>query len=274
MDQKTRWNGTAGNAWIEMQEILDGMFKPFEELLVDAVVSRRSGRVLDVGCGTGGTTLAVARAVGANGACTGIDISAPMIEAARARAIAQGSAARFICADAQSHDLESASIDLIVSRFGVMFFDDPVAAFGNLRRAAKPKAKLTLIVWRSAADNPFMTTAEFAAVSILPGMPLREPNAPGQFAFADPVRVGAILQASGWADIDLQPVDVVCAMPESELKTYFTRFGVIAPLLREADDATRRRVIPTVRAAFEPYVHGGHVRFTSACWMVNASAVD
>lgn len=138
MDQKTRWNGSAGQAWVQTQELLDGMFKPFEELLVEAVVSRQGGRVIDVGCGTGGTTLAMARAVGANGVCTGVDISKPMIDAARSRAVAEGSAALFICADAQDHDFAPASADMIVSRFGVMFFDDPVAAFGNLRRAASP----------------------------------------------------------------------------------------------------------------------------------------
>jgi len=274
MEQSARWNGTAGNAWVDMQELLDGMFRPFEELLVDAVIQAGASRVLDIGCGTGGTTLAISRALGTGGNCIGVDISEPMIDLAHARAIAEGSAARFICTDAQTYDFEPASADIVVSRFGVMFFDDPAAAFANLRRAAKPGTALKLIVWRSAADNPFMTTAEHAAAPLLPGIPAREPNGPGQFAFADPARVDSILLASGWADLDLQPLDIACTLLETELERYFTRLGLIAPVLREADDATRRRVISTVRAAFEPYVDGTKVRFTAACWMVSARAAD
>ena len=272
MEQSARWNGTAGNAWVDMQELLDGMFRPFEELLVEAVKQADGRHVLDIGCGTGGTTLAVARALRGNGSATGVDISEPMIEAARARAEAEHSPARFIRADAQSHAFEPASIDMIFSRFGVMFFDDPVAAFVNLRRAAKPNAELNLIAWRSAADNPFMTTAEHAAAPLLPRIPTREPDAPGQFAFGDPDRVDTILQKSGWADIDLQLLDVVCSFPESDLEFYFTRLGIIAPLLREADEPTRAGVIDVVRAAFDPYVDGTEVRFTAACWMVGARA--
>ena len=149
------------------------------------------GRVLDVGCGTGSTTLAVARRLGAKGRCIGIDISEPMIAAARARAEREGTPASFIRADAQTHAFEPASFDMIISRFGVMFFDDSVRAFANLRRAAKQTPSLRFIAWRSAAENPFMTTAERAAAPLLPNLPARRPDAPGQFAFADRDRVHA-----------------------------------------------------------------------------------
>ena len=154
-------------------------------------------RVLDVGCGTGSTTLAVARRLGAKGRCIGIDISEPMIAAARARAEREGTPASFIRADAQTHAFEPASFDMIISRFGVMFFDDSVRAFANLRRAARDDAELRFIAWRSAAENPFMTTAERAAAPLLPNLPARRPDAPGQFAFADRRRVYSILEESG-----------------------------------------------------------------------------
>jgi SAM-dependent methyltransferase len=273
-EQTALWNGTAGCAWVEAQGLLDEVFRPLEQLLVEAVAAGRGGQVLDVGCGTGGTTVAVARRLGAKGRCVGIDISEPMLAAARVRADREGTPATFIRADAQTHAFEPGSFDAIISRFGVMFFDDPVRAFANLRGAARDEGELRFIVWRGAADNPFMTTAERAAAALLPLMPTREPDAPGQFALADKHRVHRILQESGWSEIDIQPIDVACTLPERELIGYFTRFGPVGRMFAELDDHTRRRVIETVRPAFDPYVRGGDVHFNAAIWMVAASAAS
>jgi SAM-dependent methyltransferase len=269
-EQTRLWNGLAGRAWVEAQESLDQMFKPFEELLVEAVSAGCADRVLDVGCGTGSTTLAVARTLAAKGRCVGIDISDPMIAVARARAEREGTPASFIRADAQSHAFERASFGMIISRFGVMFFDDSVRAFANLRSAATDDAELRFIAWRSAAENPFMTTAERTAAPLLPKLPARRPDAPGQFAFADRRRVHAILEQSGWVEIDIRPIDVACTLPEEALMRYLSRLGPVGLILHEADARTRKQVIETVRAAFDPYVHGEEVRFTAACWMVGA----
>lgn len=274
-EQSMLWNGVAGRAWVEAQELLDRMFKPFEDLLVEAVCARPGGprgRILDVGCGTGSMTLAVARSLGAKGDCIGIDISEPMIAAAQARTEPEATPASFIRADAQVHAFESASFDLIVSRFGVMFFDDSVQAFANLRRAARDDAELRCVVWRSPAENPFMTTAERAAAPLLPNFPARQPNAPGQFAFADPHRVHRILQESGWSGIEIRPIDVACTLPEKELIPYFTRLGPLGRVLHEMDAPIRVQIIETVRAAFDPYVHGDQVRFNAACWVISACA--
>jgi SAM-dependent methyltransferase len=271
-EQTARWKGVAGCAWVEMQELLDRTLQPLEDLLLEAVSIRPGDRVLDVGCGTGGTTLAVARLLGAGGRCVGVDISDPMIAAARARAEGSGTQASFIRADAQTHAFEPASFDMIVSRFGVMFFDDSVRAFANLRRAARDQGELRFIAWRSPAENPFMTTAERAAAPLLPNLPARRPDEPGQFALADRHRTHAILEESGWADVDMRPFDVACSLPEDQLVPYFTRLGPVGTILHEADDRTRTQVIETVRAAFEPFVHGADVRFTAACWMVAARA--
>jgi hypothetical protein len=180
--------------------------------------------------------------------------------------------ARFICADAQEHAFASGSFDRIVSRFGVMFFDDPVRAFANLQQAASTGAALHCIAWRSPAENPFMTTAERAAAPMLPDMPARRPGAPGQFAFADAGRVEDILDRSGWREIAILPIDIECRFPESALETYFTRLGPLGLVLQQADESTRGGIIAMVRAAFDPFVHGNEVRFTAACWAIRANA--
>jgi SAM-dependent methyltransferase len=271
-DQAALWNGSAGHAWVDGQDLLDRLFAPFEQLLVEGAVAQAARDVLDIGCGTGSTTVAISRALGAAARCMGGDISAPMIEAARARADWEAVPVDFVMGDAETHGFEARRFDRIVSRFGVMFFADPVAAFANLRRAARNDAALDLIVWRSAADNPFMTTAEYAAAPLLPGVPVRCPDEPGQFGFADPDRVRSILERGGWSNIALRPLDIACAMPEAELVRYFTRLGPLGRVLDQADASTRDRIVETVRAAFDLYVQQGEVRFTAACWRVEGRA--
>jgi ubiquinone/menaquinone biosynthesis C-methylase UbiE len=271
-DEQTKWNGASGRAWVDEQPLLDRILEPFLALLVDAVSARSRRHVLDVGCGTGSTTLAVARLLGANDHVVGIDLSEPMIATARARAEREGTPASFICANAQTYGFEPATFDMLISRFGVMFFDDPVHAFANLRRASTNDAEVRFIAWRSAAENPFMTTAERAAAPLVPALPPRRTGAPGQFAFANSDHVRRILEASGWTEIDIRPIDVECALPETDLLRYVTRLGPVGMILQDVDDSTRARVIPTVRAAFDPYVHGDDVRFIGACWMIAAHA--
>ena len=271
-DQTTLWNGSSGNAWVDLQKLLDQVLQPFEDLLLHELGDVRVSEALDVGCGTGSTTLAVARMLGANGRCTGVDISEPMITAARARAEREQSQARFVLANAQDHAFEPSRFDMLISRFGVMFFEDFVQAFTNLRSAATDEAQLRFIAWRSPFENPFMTTAERTAAPFLPNIPSRRPDAPGQFAFADHNKVQSILEESGWGGIDIRPIDVPCTFPEKELVRYFTRLGPLGMILQEADDRTRMRIIEIVRPAFDPFVDGADVRFTAACWMIEARA--
>jgi SAM-dependent methyltransferase len=269
--QTELWNNQAGRNWVEQNALLDRLFAPFEQPLVEAVGDARA--VLDVGCGAGATTFAVARSLEGQGRCTGADLSAPLIELAKRRATELGvDNADFLVADAQLHDFPPQRFDAVISRFGVMFFDDPVAAFANLRRAARPEAGLACIVWRGAGENPFMTGAERAAAPLLPQAPPRDPDAPGQFAFGDPGRVSGILKAAGWREVDLQPLDVACEMPADDLATYAVRMGPVSLALPSLEDAQRQAVIEAVRRGFEPFVSDGAARFTAACWMVRASA--
>lgn len=271
-EEKLDWNGVAGRNWVEAQDLLEKMLKPFQDLIVNAVFERSASQVLDIGCGTGDVAVAIAKMLRAKGHCVGVDISQPMINAATLRAKQEGVSASFIHADAQTHAFSPASFDMITSRFGVMFFEDSVEAFANLRRAAKDKAELRLVVWRSAEENPFMTTAERAAAPLLPNIPPRDPDGPGQFAFADRYKVQDILQKSGWTEIDIKPVDISCTMSEEELVRYLTLLGPVGRVLHEANEQTRAQVMETILAAFAPYREGSEVRFNAACWNISALA--
>ncbi|MDP3801868.1 class I SAM-dependent methyltransferase [Brevundimonas sp.] len=269
--QARLWNARVGEVWVEQQELLDRLLQPFERALVEVVANLGAGDVLDVGCGAGATTLGAARHLGERGRCTGVDISVPLIEAARRRAEAAGlETCRFIAADAQQYAFEPAAFDGVISRFGVMFFADPVAAFANIRRAARPDAGLAFIAWRSAEENPFMTAAERAAAPLLPELPARDPAGPGQFAFADAERVRGILAAAGWRDVDIQPLDLVVTLSAVDLDAYAARMGPVGALLPDLDEDRRSRIVAAVRQAFEAWVTSGAAHITTACWLVRA----
>lgn len=271
--QHALWNGPAGEAWVEAQRILDQMFAPLATHLLEAIPPGDDLHVLDVGCGTGAVALAIAGQLGPQGRVTGVDISAPMIALARERAQRAGLAVDFIVADAQQHAFAPGSLDRIVSRFGVMFFDDPVQAFGQLQRAAKRGGELQALAWRRPDENAFMTTAERAAAPWLQ-VPPRSPGAPGQFALADQARVEQILSDGGWEDIEVLPLDVVCRIDRADLATYVALLGPVGSALRapDLDGATRTQVLEAVMAAFAPFIEGDAVTFTAACWEVRARA--
>lgn len=243
------------------------MFQLLEQRLTEAALAdapARPRRVLDVGCGTGATTLALAAmaepldAGGAFGDCLGIDLSAPMLALARARADQRGlPAARFVRADAQTHGFGPARFELIQSRFGVMFFDDPLAAFANLRRAAAPGARLRFVAWRPADENPFMRPPPSARPrGCCPGCPRAIQTGRGSSRSAIPSRMIGILRGAGWERIEIAPLDAACTLPERDLVTYALRLGPVGLRLREADAPTRARVIETVCTAFTPFLDG------------------
>jgi SAM-dependent methyltransferase len=265
--QAALWNGSAGNAWVDNRDLLEELFRPFEALLAAPI--QTGARVVDVGCGTGSTTLAIARKLDGTGHCVGLDISEAMIATARASAARQGIDATFLCADAQRPPFAPGSVDAIVSRFGVMFFDDPVAAFANLHRAARAGAALHAYAWRDAAENPFMTAAERAVEHLVP-IPVRDADEPGQFAFARRERVADILRQSGWQDVTIAPADVRCTLPLAALPRYVGRMGPLGRILPTLDEPARERLIAQACTGFAPFVQGDAVVFTAACWDIHA----
>ncbi|GGU18079.1 class I SAM-dependent methyltransferase [Lentzea flava] len=264
-EQAALWNGPGGHGWAAARDMVDVVLQPYEDLLVAAAKERPRSGVLDVGCGTGGVIRAIGAALG-DVPCVGVDISGPQI------AVAEETAnVRFFQADAQVHPFEP-EFDLIVSRFGVMFFDDPVAAFRNLRTAARPGGEMRLLVWRGKGENPFMTTAERAVETLIPDLPTFDPDGPGPHSLADPGRVRTVLDDSGWTGIDLRKVDLDCAMPEDALPKYLTMLGPVGRALQTMGEHERDEVLNTVLRAFDPFVSDGEVRFPTASWEVRALA--
>lgn len=270
--QAELWNGEGGRAWVEGRELLDLIYQPIADAVIAECPPKPGDRVLDVGCGAGALTIAYARHHSSGPPCVGIDFSAPMIEAARARSQLEGANASFIHGDAQLYPFEEASFDLIVSRFGVMFFDDPARAFANLRSAAKPNAKACFAVWRGPTDNPFMHEAELAAAPFLPAAPTPDPDAPGRFALSDRNRTERVLDDGGWRRIDIVRADISCSFPSRDLDRLFTSFGAIGSAFRQLDKAAQTQLVERVRPVFSKHIAGDEVHFTAGCWVVRAEA--
>ncbi|HJV41415.1 class I SAM-dependent methyltransferase [Caulobacter sp.] len=268
-DMAAYWD-RASQAWVEHQALLDRLMAPIAEAVVEAAGLVNGESVLDVGCGSGATTFAAAWRVGPTGRALGVDISGALVELARRRAGEDGiEGAEFLLADAQTHAFDPV-FDAVVSRFGVMFFPDPVAAFANLRRALKPGGRLAFAAWRSPEENPLSLIPLRAAAPFLPEPPRFETNAPGRFAFADQARVRAVLEAAGWREIAITPLDVARPLSFDELLTMSLRVGPLNPILKDAGEAVRRAVGEAVAAALTPLVQDGVATMTSACWLVTA----
>ena len=271
--QAAYWKQAGGQAWVDLQDLMDRLNQPICDAVVAAGFPGAGGAVLDIGCGAGATTLAMARRVGPQGRSVSVDVSAPLLAAARASATAQGVAnAQFLEGDAQTHDLGTAAYDAAISRFGVMFFSDFDLAFANLRRALRPDAKLAFACWRGPADNPLAGAPVEAAAPFLPALPQSDPDAPGRWALAKPDRVRGILTRSGWRDIDITPLDVPTPIALDDLMTLSLRMGPLGTVLQQADEATQAKVRTAVAERLAAYETDGVVAMSAACWLVTARA--
>lgn len=262
------WNARTGDTWAELQAQMDRQLAPLGDRAQAALDPRPGERILDIGCGCGDTTLKLARAVGPEGEAIGLDISRPMLEVARRRAAESGLKARFLEADAQTEALEG-GFDGLFSRFGVMFFADPVAAFRNLLGALKPGGRLAFVCWRPAAEVPLLSLPLAAALTVLPPLPPpADPHAPGPFAFGDAERTRRILTDAGFADIDIRPFDALVGSGGLEETLALTqRIGPLGNLLRESPDRAPE-AIDAVREALRRHDGPDGVKLKGAVWIV------
>jgi SAM-dependent methyltransferase len=276
-DQIEYWNEAGGERWVEMADVINSQLIPLGDAVLQRAQATEGERVLDIGCGCGQTSLALASRVGASGSVLGLDISNPMLENARARAKAAGvSNIAFTEADAQTHSFEAASFDLLFSRFGVMFFASPVEAFANLLSALRPGGRLTFISWQALVRNPWMHVPIVAAAKHLPpgGAP-PDPLAPGPIAFADQERVDGILRESGFDGIQHESFehDLLVGGGQSLEDTvrFLVQLGPAGAALREATQEVREAAINETLAAIEPFSGPDGVRMPSATWIVTAT---
>jgi SAM-dependent methyltransferase len=276
-EQRSYWNEQAGPVWVTNQERLDQQIRPHGELALVALAPTPGERVLDLGCGCGETALALAGRVGAKGFVLGVDLSEPMLARARQRAAAAGlGQLEFMAADAQTAALGEARFDAAFSRFGVMFFAAPEAAFANVRRALAPGGRLAFVCWRPVSENAWVLVPMQAAAPLFPSLPAPPPpDAPGPFSFGDAGRVRRILEAAGFGEIQIEPADLAMTPGGGDLDAAAEIFLDVGPLgsaLREmgAGAELRERTRQAVRRAFEPHLRAGRVELGSAVWLVQA----
>ena len=268
------WNGDMGARWVQMQQETDRLVGPFGAAALDAAAPQRGERVIDIGCGCGETTFDLADRVGPDGHVLGIDVSRPMLAVAQTQAIRAGAASiEFREGDASAAPLP-AGTDLLYSRFGTMFFDEPIAAHAHLRRALKPGGRLAMVTWRTPRDNPWSIAPLMAARKAL-GVepPPADPNAPGPFALADPDRVQALLAQAGFVDIVLKRHDVSVPLgptPQAAADLVL-RVGPTARFLREVGLQHAATVREAVERAIAAYADpDGAVAMTGSSWIVTA----
>jgi len=271
--QMEYWNTTAGRTWAGHQAQLDRQLDVLGREAMRVLAPAAGERILDIGCGCGETTLQLAARVGPSGRVVGADISEPMLVVARGRPAAEGVARpEFRNLDAQTADLGHAAFDAAFSRFGVMFFADPTAAFANIRAALKPGGRLAFVCWQAFQDNPWMHGPMAAAAPLLPPMPPTDPIAPGPFAFADHGRTRGILADAGFAEIAIDPFETNIGGSSVEDTVNLTlRVGPLGRVLREMPDMTDA-VVGAVRAAIQSYETPDGVLMPAAVWIVRAKA--
>ncbi len=273
-DGHAYWNGEGGQTWVRNMDRSEANFVALTARLLARAGAKPGEQVLDVGCGGGQTSRVLAQAVSPGGAVLAVDISEPILRVALQRHGAVANLA-FLQADAGSADLGTARFDLLFSRFGVMFFADPVAAFGTLRRAVKPTGRMVFLCWRAMGENAWIAAATAAAVAALgeehrPAPPA-DPHAPGPFAFADADHVRDILRRAGFGSVAVEPLDE--AMHLGDLDTalgYLKSMGPISQALPKVGADRQHAVDAAMRDALRRYLVDGEVRAPSATWIVTA----
>ena len=278
-EQQTEfWSGSGGEYWVVNQQQMDTMLEPLGAQALARIDLNNVHHVLDIGCGTGSTTLDIAARLPDGARVTGADLSVPMTDYARSRLAPEGvSNADFMTCDLQLDKLDPGKFDAAFSRFGVMFFDQPVVGFSNIRSAMKSGAPLAFVCWQTPRENLWHSLAVATAKKFIEMPAAPEPRAPGPFAFADTDYVTAILTDSGFGDIVIEPhtqtVELFSGQDVRDAAENFARINpIISAFMTEAGDDKAEPLIDGLADALAPYHQNGALHFPSATWLVSAHA--
>ena len=273
--QRDRWNGIDGEFWTRQQDRMDRTLAPVTGPLLAFAAPRSGSTILDVGCGCGATTIELARAVGPSGRVVGLDISEPMLALARTRLL-EFPNTTCILGDAAGLPLRDRKAELIVSRFGVMFFGDPEAAFANLRTGLVPGGRLRFACWRPISENPWLQIPLHAVYEHAPRLPKPDPEEPGPFAFADTARVTRILTGAGFTAPSFTPLDIQLDIAAGgtleDAVMQSSEMGPARRALTDQPEDIRAAAIESIRRALTPYASPAGVKFPAAVWLVAADA--
>lgn len=272
--QRVYWDGAGGAKWLKRSADVDANVAPAQKAAIETADIRSGARVLDIGCGCGASSLAIAERVGASGRVLGVDISQAMIAEAR-RASRGMRQVEFRVADASRDDFSEARFDRMFSRFGVMFFGDPAAAFAHLRGALAPDGKLAFVCWRPVVENPWMRVPFNAVCKHAPRPPRPGPEDPGPFSFAEPERVTRILTQAGFAQPQFTKFDwdmdiALGGGLEAAVESAAT-IGPAGAALTDQPPEIRAAAYEELRRELAPYEKDGRVPLAAAVWIVSAS---
>lgn len=269
------WNGPVGDKWAKFADVQDRMLESLGTAAMNACDIRSGHAVLDVGCGSGTTTIEISHRVGSRGRVLGIDISLPMLDVGRTRLGALGiDGVTFENRDVASYRFEENMFDRAFSRFGVMFFLDPVAAFTNIRSGLKSGGRLAFVCWQAAEKNPWLRIPLEVALQYIPAPPLGDPEAPGPLAFANPDRIRAILSEAGFGEISIEPLETQVPMDAdvSGAVKKLIELGPVSRLLTDAPDGVVAQIENDIGAAISDFQTDNGVMMETGTWIVSATS--
>jgi SAM-dependent methyltransferase len=270
--QRAFWNSDAAMRWLKRQDETDATLAPVDAAAIARAAPQAGEHVLDIGCGCGASTIALAERTGAGGRVVGVDISQPMLERARYRTAGLPQVETLL-ADAAAHRFPAESFDLMFSRFGVMFFGDPTAAFAHLRGALKPNGRLVFACWRPFPENPWMMIPFAAATKHVPRPPRPGPEDPGPFSFADTERVTRILTQAGFSAPAIAKFDFVMDIAggrgvDAAVESA-AQIGAAAGALKDQPEELRQKALGEMRDALSGHEKDGRVELAGAVWIVS-----
>jgi ubiquinone/menaquinone biosynthesis C-methylase UbiE len=272
-DQIAFWNGPAGEHWTERQPAQDILLGPVSQALIDRAAAKAGERILDVGCGCGATSIALAERVAPSGFVLGVDISVPMLSRAR-QLSPKNLRLDFVLADATVYPFDPASFDVLVSRFGVMFFAEPAVSFANLHKALRPSGRVAFACWREPRENPWMMAPLQAVYQHVPKLPQQGPEDPGPFAFASEERVNRILSEAGFSAIAMEPcnlsLDIAIGRGLDAAVETALQIGPASRALDGHPEEVRAAATRSIRETLTPFLRGDSVPLPASIWIVTA----